>query len=635
MVLFLPLFLLSLIIFMPGHATAADEYADMQVNFNAGDSTDEAGQAIENPANNGDALSLGHRNVAENKPGELVVNFVESGNEDNAAFNKDGIDLEVIEVETDEGFSVEVFSDGSWHSLGTGTRDKDTVKFDFSSGGLADEAKVTKVKIIDDGVVDGAPDPDGGADINGIKAIYPWNLIIDKVSSSYLPEDGNKVTISAELDPAVNGRWKLSTDAQNDLTTEKGNTMNFGSQLADDKDFLWETQSGWTVIDEKNIEKDMASQSGSADLSSKDYGSFTTLEGKIIEIEGNSISPQIPGHVENGTADFIRVPLDENGNKIGDAWTHDSGNRGDDTDNDPSGDGADGDHLTRYEEYRGFFLVGIPTRTNPNKKDVFVRDVDSLGIGPLNTSNVGAPIHYILGSEWVSSTRVINNKTDAASISQRLGDQTAIKVEASSFGLGDMSWGLTAVKQAGQRFVPNNEDFCRVAEQRHTDEATDLRGGVDANDTKIRVWRDPTDGTDLKSKPEIPFKSAPGQFKVGNEVMEYNDIIVQFGPDPGTRNDDTFVFVVEGGRGAEGTTATSHGNHDDVLSFWDPDDLVKNTFGHEAAHLFDLPDAGNNQTPEPNSCNCIMDGLNRGAIKGQHYFDTYGSLVDQYFRVKP
>lgn len=76
-------------------------------------------------------------------------------------------------------------------------------------------------------------------------------------------------------------------------------------------------------------------------------------------------------------------------------------------------DDADGDGLTDFEEWRGFILDGtaagrVHVRTDPRVPDVFVRDRDAIGVGPL--AEAGVAVRLINDPDlWVDDdTRLVN-----------------------------------------------------------------------------------------------------------------------------------------------------------------------------------------------------------------------------------
>ena len=73
----------------------------------------------------------------------------------------------------------------------------------------------------------------------------------------------------------------------------------------------------------------------------------------------------------------------------------------DDVDDVPSANGFNGDGLSRFEEYRGFVVKGIHTRTDPSKKDLFIySDYSVEGVGDAQTLPV--VVHQINASEMSS-----------------------------------------------------------------------------------------------------------------------------------------------------------------------------------------------------------------------------------------
>jgi hypothetical protein len=76
---------------------------------------------------------------------------------------------------------------------------------------------------------------------------------------------------------------------------------------------------------------------------------------------------------------FIKIPIDDNRNYISDAWEYDEGKDPKEDEDDEPYSLYKGDGLSRYDEYRGFFVKGGYKRLNPGKKDIFVFDQTSLG----------------------------------------------------------------------------------------------------------------------------------------------------------------------------------------------------------------------------------------------------------------
>lgn len=119
-----------------------------------------------------------------------------------------------------------------------------------------------------------------------------------------------------------------------------------------------------------------------------DYGAFGHI---IAKAYNERLGGQITARVKDKTNEFsLPLPRDNDGNHISDKWEYNQGNATGDEDNNPTNP-HNGDGLSRYEEYRGFFVNGAYIRTNPNKEDVFIFDENGLGIGCF--TQTGLSIH--------------------------------------------------------------------------------------------------------------------------------------------------------------------------------------------------------------------------------------------------
>jgi hypothetical protein len=106
-----------------------------------------------------------------------------------------------------------------------------------------------------------------------------------------------------------------------------------------------------------------------------DYGAYGVLYALAILPSGLDLA-HTKGNPEKS---IVRIPVDNDWNYIGDAWEFNEPNASpqDDTDNYPPSNFF-GDGLSRYDEYRGFIVVGGYKRLNPNKKDVFIFNLSPL-----------------------------------------------------------------------------------------------------------------------------------------------------------------------------------------------------------------------------------------------------------------
>jgi hypothetical protein len=108
-------------------------------------------------------------------------------------------------------------------------------------------------------------------------------------------------------------------------------------------------------------------------IQSFDFGAWSDL----VVVAELADGREITGHLE-GDPEEVAIPIPKRTSPsfIADAWKEQhkvSGADSADDETEPVGEeGCDGDGLTLYEEYRGFFEGGRHIRTNPKKKDLFI-----------------------------------------------------------------------------------------------------------------------------------------------------------------------------------------------------------------------------------------------------------------------
>jgi hypothetical protein len=95
----------------------------------------------------------------------------------------------------------------------------------------------------------------------------------------------------------------------------------------------------------------------------------------------------------------LRVPRDDDQNRVADGWDEEKGSFGQDGSWDedlPAGQRRLGDGYTLYEEYRGFRTLDGYVRTDPRKKDLFVYDPDGLARSYFAPANpAGLDLHFV------------------------------------------------------------------------------------------------------------------------------------------------------------------------------------------------------------------------------------------------
>lgn len=215
------------------------------------------------------------------------------------------------------------------------------------------------------------------------------SVVLEKCPGSFLPKgstESNFVLIKAKgISADTKGQFKFTLIG---VSKEPGYCMNApvsGASTEDDLAFD-AAQDGFTVTSGGTIAVTTDTEANVATVKVKcsDYGA-----NGIIKVEFKKKgSTSFAGVFEEGSQKNMstRIPLDDNKNRIpdGTAWdksTDGSFATGDDTDGIPVGINSPGDNITRYEEYRGFSYDGGHIRTDVNKKEIFIYDVDLLGVG--------------------------------------------------------------------------------------------------------------------------------------------------------------------------------------------------------------------------------------------------------------
>jgi hypothetical protein len=143
-------------------------------------------------------------------------------------------------------------------------------------------------------------------------------------------------------------------------------------------------KEGKIAKDGQSAETPKGMQEAYIAITSYDWGAYGKL--KVTAILDDDNWP-VEAHLEDKPdVNALKIPQDDNNNHIADAWERrivilPSELAESDEDSLPEGDGTPGDGFSLYEEYRGFRVKGRHIRTDPNQKDVFIRDQNKLGIG--------------------------------------------------------------------------------------------------------------------------------------------------------------------------------------------------------------------------------------------------------------
>jgi len=112
---------------------------------------------------------------------------------------------------------------------------------------------------------------------------------------------------------------------------------------------------------------------------SHDWGGWSTLRVEAHLKDGRILHGRLEGAGDASGDQDIRIPNRDENSRIARVWLEKMGVAGqldtDDLDAEPKGrPGADGDGLSLYEEYRGFYAEGRHLQTNPKRKDLFIRN---------------------------------------------------------------------------------------------------------------------------------------------------------------------------------------------------------------------------------------------------------------------
>lgn len=229
---------------------------------------------------------------------------------------------------------------------------------------------------------------------------------------------GPTTAFTAAVDPAlgIKGRFRFTlfgVSRQPGYAMNKGTGTGLDLRFSDDQPIAvgdrTETADGWT------IETSEALSSATIHVTAYDPGAWGRLKAEI-EVEGEWYDC-----LPNG-ATSVGLPADRNNNHIADVWERDTGlsrvEATGDVDSGPAGASV-GDGFSNYEEYRGFYVGGEWTSTDPTWKELFIRDVNSLGTGDFASSQI-VPL-VIDEDEWQDGTRIVNYNRDYASAGAQRG----------------------------------------------------------------------------------------------------------------------------------------------------------------------------------------------------------------------
>ena len=400
---------------------------------------------------------------------------------------------------------------------------------------------------------------------------------------SFLPENGNTVSHMATIQPAAEQdiiEFELLL-----VSAEPGVALNFGTQTGNDL----------VLRQEDQIDPNVEVTSPTTAVATLPAANAAGMTGRATVVT-RSLDPGAYGVLRTRACFLdppgsmvvdVNIPRDDDGNRIADGWAHNAGAATDDLDDDPPGNGINGDFLSLYEEYRGFYVQGVHHRTNPWQKDVFICDVDALGPGDFTSTNVGARVHYINADEWDADRRINGNSWTA-----HIHDQKAIKVVNAGSDMNPFVWGQTSLIE--NPAIPINVASACGYPENIGGHPTQTTQRISADGTTIPVQ--PGEGLSVRV-PTFGYRPAGGltiaapDGQVELELFGYTSV-----------SQTSFLEVV---RGERGTTAVPHAAGSIVSAFTDPRDFIRRTFAHQVAQA-----VGFWQSPNPPLKTCDGVGEN-------------------------
>lgn len=186
---------------------------------------------------------------------------------------------------------------------------------------------------------------------------------------NWRPKAGLSLTFEIRVTvPADFTSGTLNAVLQN-VTNYIGESGNVPQQAGNtDPDLELSATTGWSgnVSTRSYTLNGTTTQTVSLQVDCKDYAAYGELK---LTASGSS-------YTSNEV--IIKIPKDDNGNKIADGWRNDGAmNYGHDDDNDTGINSNFGDNITVINEYRGLNVNGSWTDTDPDGWDVFIQSTVS------------------------------------------------------------------------------------------------------------------------------------------------------------------------------------------------------------------------------------------------------------------
>ena len=166
-------------------------------------------------------------------------------------------------------------------------------------------------------------------------------------------------------------------------------------------------KDGLLFIDKTHLEADVLLEEARIRVHAYDYGAWGSLRVTARDLDGKEVKVRVRGK----DSPDLDIPLDDNANRIADAWEVQKGVKGFPADWDEAeveGQTVKGDGLTLYQKYRGVVVQGISgkqyARLEPREKVHFV--IDPAGVFDADRWRRSTGIRaYKLTSDMVASDR--------------------------------------------------------------------------------------------------------------------------------------------------------------------------------------------------------------------------------------
>jgi hypothetical protein len=291
------------------------------------------------------------------------------------------------------------------------------------------------------------PDGDGPAGLvhSDVVRLTIFSLELAATDPDYLPTNSNTTQHEAKLLPEP-----LECTMEFKLTSSSipGHSMNNGAQTGAEKDYKFVAASnpGFALSDsDQKATAAAKSKTAKITTTSFDFGGRARLQVRCTDLPAQSQARPLPLDSDNdGLPDkyedaqpnrfFQKGNRDTDGDGTLDGEEDDdtqrpvTANAGPDLAGARTNQGLLGDGLVAFEEYRGFHIQGVHTRTVSRTKDVFVHVEANVLVGLGMFPNLtDFTVHSIRATEWGGiANRLVNEKRDASIVGAT--DQRALRV---------------------------------------------------------------------------------------------------------------------------------------------------------------------------------------------------------------